>query len=232
MNRRANFQKSYRNRYLLFVLVFIPGALYFFYDGFIGYPSKLPAARAYDAMKDLQPKEREDKWKELAKTNGWPTKIPTKTAEEWESAITGQYFWGTLTAIAGGIALAYYLGSKNAWVERTEKGITTSWNQNLEFERVVKLDKKKWEAKGIAKATYFESGKKKIFTFDDFKFEREPLDIMLYELEQTLRPEQIVGGPAEEMPAALKPKPVEETGNSTKPTPVADNAKPQAEVSS
>ncbi len=161
MNRRANFQKSYRNRYLLFVLVFIPGALYFFYDGLIGYPSKLPAARAYDSMKDLQPKEREDKWKELAKASGWSTKVPTKTAEEWESAITGQYFWGTLTAIAGGIALAYYLGSKNAWVERNEKGIVTSWGQSLEFERVVKLDKNKWEPRALPERPTLKGARKR-----------------------------------------------------------------------
>jgi hypothetical protein len=206
MNRRANFQNSYRNRYLIFALVFIPGALYFFYDGFIGYPMKLPAAKAYDELKEkgLSPKEQETQWRELAKKNGWSVRVPEKTAEEWKSAIKGQYFWGSITAVVGAIALLYYRASKNAWVERTERGIKTSWGQEFSFSSVSLLDKKKWASKGIAKAAYSHDGKKMRFVFDDFKFEREPLGVMLYELEQSISRIKIVGGPPEPLPDALK----------------------------
>ncbi|MCA9183835.1 MAG: hypothetical protein KDA51_20375, partial [Planctomycetales bacterium] len=71
---------------------------------------------------------------------------------------------------------------------------------------------KKWQRKGIAKATYTPvgGGSPGLFIFDDFKFEREPLGRMLRELEKQLLPEQIVGGPAEaeqESSTAKDPKP-------------------------
>jgi hypothetical protein len=61
----------------------------------------------------------------------------------------------------------------------------------------VKLDKKKWETKGIAKATYRDNSLTRVFVFDDFKFDREPLGDMLRSLEKKISRDQIVGGPPE-----------------------------------
>jgi hypothetical protein len=215
MTLRANFQKSYLFRYLIFIFVCFPLTLWFLYDGAIAWPRQLPIIRAYEAIdKNLEPKAVEEKWKELALANGWSKKPPEKSLVEMESAILGQYFWASLSLIVGGVAAIYYVKSRNSWIEKVDGGLRTSWGQSLEFGKVTRIDKSKWEAKGIAKAFYMDKGQRRAFTFDDFKFDREPIGRMLYDLEQVVPPGQIHGGPLEPPPPELAPKSPETTPNS------------------
>jgi hypothetical protein len=202
MGLRANFQKNYGMRYLLLAGGCLFAAAWFAYDGLIGYPAKLAPARAYDALSELDGAEKQTQWKKIAAEKNWSTSAPDKTAKEIEDDIFGQYVWGTLALIAGLPALFFFLRTRGSWVERTETGLTTSWGQSLDYSKVTQLDKKKWAAKGIAKAWYQESGAPRRFVFDDFKYEREPLGQMLRELEAVLQPEQIVGGPPEKPPVS------------------------------
>lgn len=197
MSERANFQSSYLKRYLLIAGVCLPLSIWFAYDGFIGYPKQLEYARAYDPLRELDSKERSSMWQTIASEKGWPNRIPEKKAEEVADSIVGQYIWGSLSFLAGVVALLYYLRSRGTWIEPTPTGLTTSWGQTINFKDVSRLDKKKWETKGIARVAYFENSLSRKFVFDDFKFEREPLGEILRSLERTLDREQIVGGPPE-----------------------------------
>ena len=194
---RANFQSSYQRRYLLLAGVCMFMAAWFAYDGLIGYPSKLPAARAYDAIRDLDSAERSERWREIAEQNGWPRRVPDKSAETIESDITGQYFWALLNLALGLPALVLYIRSRGAWIESTAEGLITSRGERVDFADVRRLDKKKWATKGMARATYVRDGVERTFVFDDFKYDREPIGKMLRALEDALSPEQIVGGPSE-----------------------------------
>ena len=197
MTERACFQNSYLKRYLLLAGVCLPLSMWFAYDGFIGYPKQLEYATAYDPLRELEPKDRQIQWQAITTEKGWPNRIPEKKAPEIADSIVGQYVWGSLSFLAGFIALMYYLRSRGTWVEPTETGLTTSWGQSFEYDDVVKLDKKKWESKGIAKASYRENSLNRVFVFDDFKFDREPLGQILRGLEKKLSRSQIVGGPPE-----------------------------------
>jgi hypothetical protein len=203
MTLRAEFQKSYLTRYLILAAVCLFMAAWFAYDGLIGYPQQLVYAEAYDELRELEAAQRSQSWKKLTAERGWPADVPKKTAEEVRSDITGQYIWGTLNLLVGLPALWLLLRSRGAWVEATADGLRTSWGQTLRYADVQQLDKRRWQRKGIAKATYAPAGEgTKVFVFDDFKFEREPLGKMLRDLEQVLAPEQIVGGPPEAPPAS------------------------------
>ncbi len=197
MSERANFQSSYLKRYLLLAGVCLPLSLWFAYDGFIGYPKKLEYAHAYDPLRELDSKDRNSQWQAITSEKGWPNRIPEKKAEEVADSIVGQYIWGSLSFLAGFVALLYYLRSRGTWVEPTPTGLTTSWGQTLDFKDVSRLDKKKWETKGIAKVTYRDNSLSRVFVFDDFKFEREPLGKILRSLEKSLDRDQIFGGPPE-----------------------------------
>ena len=194
---RAEFQKNYLWRYAALAGICCLLGLWFAYDGFIGYPSKIPMAEAYDEIRELPAEERIEQWEALASQNDWPSRTPDKSAEEIRDDITGQYFWAFLNFVIGLPALVLLLRSRGSWVERTEKGVRTSWGQELSFSAVSRLNKKKWKDKGIARATYDENGATRTFVFDDFKFDREPIGKMLRDLEAMLKPEQIVGGPTE-----------------------------------
>ena len=207
---RANFQKNYLMRYAALATVCLLMAAWFGYDGLVGYPAQLPAAAAFDQIKELDAAKRNERWKQITTDKNLPKETPKKTAEQLRSDIVGQYFWGGLNLLVGLPALILWLRSRGAWVESSDGGLTTSWGQTLQFSQVTLLDKKKWQRKGIAKATYSPGGggQSKLFVFDDFKFEREPLGQMLRDLEQHLLPEQIVGGPPE---AELESSPEDES---------------------
>ncbi|MEM8735083.1 MAG: hypothetical protein AAGG44_12710, partial [Planctomycetota bacterium] len=184
---RANFQSSYLMRYAIMAAICIGAGLWFAYDGFIGYPSNLPAARAYDEIRDVADAEsRIAQWNELAQENGWSKRPPEKKAEEIESDIVGQYFWMAVCFLGGIPAVFYYLKSRGTWVESTEAGLKSSWGQEVSFDGVIQLDKKRWEKKGIAKASYMDGDVGRTFVFDDFKYEREPLGKILTQLEESL----------------------------------------------
>ncbi len=174
-------------------------ALWFAYDGLVTYPKKLEYAEAYEELKSevSDDVERTKRWHVLADSRGWPRQVPEKSASTIRDDIQGQYFFGGLSLLLGIPALYFYFRSKNQWVELTDDGLTTSWGQSVRFSDVTLLNKKKWDAKGIARATYMEGGKQRTFVFDDFKFERQPLGKMLRGLETVLNPDQIVGGISE-----------------------------------
>ena len=201
MSVRANFQKSYGWRYLMLAGGFTFAALFFAYDGFIGYPRKKVISERYQEIADLEVSERQKAWRQITEENNWSRSVPDKSPEEIADDIRGQYFYGIISlliAIPPGIL---YLRTRGSWVEPTATGLTTSWGQSLDFSKVIKLDKKKWSNKGIAVATYEDGSVTRRFVFDDFKYERQPLGQMLLDLEQVLKPEQIVGGPPEELPS-------------------------------
>ena len=196
---RANFQKNYLMRYAALSAICLLMAAWFGYDGLVAYPAQIPAAEAYDELRDLDSAKRAEEWKRIAAERGLDPQTPKKTAAEIRSDIIGQYVWGGVNLLVGLPALLLWFRSRGRWIEETDDGLTTSWGQSLRFADVTLLDKKKWERKGIAKATYKSDahGAQRVFVFDDFKFEREPLGKMLRDLESQLRPEQIVGGPPE-----------------------------------
>ena len=199
MTVRANFQKNYLMRYAIVAAACSLFALWFAYDGFIGYPSKLPAAEAYDELRVIEDDERRiEEWQEVAEQRGFSKSIPTKTAEEIHSDITGQYFFGALNLVIAIPLTILWLRSRGSWVEATDNGLRSSWGQEVDFSTVSKLDKKKWEKKGIARAHYTEDGTEKAFVFDDFKFEREPINQILRSLEAVLDREQVINGITEE----------------------------------
>ncbi len=199
MKLRANFQKSYLWRYLAMAGIGFFMAAWFAFDGLVGYPREQQRSAAYEKLVEDVPDKKElyQQWRELARSNGWNVDTPKEKAAEYNNKIVGQYVYGTICLILAIPALLFFVRSRSQWVETTEDGLTTSWGQTVKFSDVYLLNKKRWANKGIAKAHYNEGDAKKVFVFDDFKFDREPLGEMLKQLEAVLKPEQIVGGSPE-----------------------------------
>lgn len=199
MTLRANFQSSYLWRYLIMAIAGLFMSGWFAFDGLVTYPKQLSYAQAFEKIKSeaIGQGEVAKRWQELAGTNGWPKEQPEKTSAAIRNDIYGQYIFGLLSLFLGVPAAWFYFKSRRRWVEATDDGLKTSWGQHVRFADVTLLNKKRWEAKGIARAFYTQSGTKQVFVFDDFKYDREPLGQMLRRLEAVLQPEQIVGGISE-----------------------------------
>lgn len=199
MTVRANFTRSWLRRYLLMAVLALGWASWCAYDGLVAYPARYERAEEYARLEGLEKPQRDEAWKKIAREKGWPVVKPD-SAEEVRGSILQQYVMGVLGLVIGLPAIGCWIVSRNAWVERTDTGLKTSWGQSVDFSTVESLNKRKWKHKGIARALYRDGDRTRTFVFDDFKFERQPLGKILRDLEAVLDDSKILEGTREPEP--------------------------------
>lgn len=187
---RADVHQPFFRKFLFVFLGCAGFGCYFLYDGLIGYPNQLTIAEAYEGL----PEEgRLDAWKKLAGEKGWPVRTPPKSAEEIRHDIPGQFVWATICGVLAIPFLLKFMSGQGTWVEGDETLIRNSKGQEVPIDSITQIDKRKWEAKGIAKIHYEVDGKKKKFVMDDFKYDRKPMGELMGFAEANLTQDQIVG---------------------------------------
>ena len=65
------------------------------------------------------------------------------------------------------------------WIASDATGLTTSWGQHITYDAIRRLNKGRWAKKGIA-VVHHDGGK---LVLDDWKFERQPMDQIVEEVE-------------------------------------------------
>ena len=159
------------------------------YDGLVKYPNQRERALKFVEYKEQNKKQE---WKELAAQRGWHPGNPGEPKSEAD--IMGQY---VMAAVTGTLALIFVIviaAARGRWIEVDGSGLRSSWGQQLSFDQIININKRKWANKGIAKIRYRENGRTRRFTIDDFKFVREPTDEILRTVESHVDADQIVGG--------------------------------------
>ncbi|PAY17219.1 hypothetical protein CKO51_22390 [Rhodopirellula sp. SM50] len=187
---RAQVHQPFFRKFLYVFLGCTAFAGWCLYDGLIKYPKHLTIAEAYEGL----PEEgRREAWKELAAEKGWPTITPSKTANDIRHDISSQFMMVILCSLFAIPALMMFMSGQGTWVEGDETVIRNSKGQEVPIDAITKIDKRKWDAKGIAKIHYEVDGKKKKFVMDDFKYEREPMGQLMKFAEANLTEEQVTG---------------------------------------
>ena len=189
MQLRVKSRKGFLVRLGVIGLFCIMGSAWFFYDGAVTYPAQAERAKKYLEFKE---KDQPEEWKKYAEEHGWSIKNPGPPKGEGD--IFSQFAFGTIFAPVGPIFLFFFWRAKQRWIELTETGLRTSWGQELKFEEIQLLDKKLWKKKGIAKVVYEQDGRKRRLVLDDWKYETEPTQDVLWEVEEHLEDDQIING--------------------------------------
>lgn len=202
--QRADFTPSYFRRYLWVTLACIAFSLWCCKDAFITYPKKGEISAAYEALqKEFEETERPltelpGAWEKVAEPKGWSTIQPGKSTEDIRADIGKQFFMMVLCGVVAVPAFIKWARGQGTWVEGDEELIRNSGGQELKIGEITKIDKRKWEEKGIAYIHYLDDGKrKKKFVMDDFKFDRDAMGQIMRHAEAGLKPDQITGGPSE-----------------------------------
>lgn len=133
MNLRAFPESRFLLKYLIIGLACLAFSAWSVYDGFYGFPSKIPKAKAYsdllqkiNADPDLSDSDRKPMWKEIAEENGWSSKLLSKDeydVSKIESSIIYQYVFIAIGLVIGAPCLVWYVRSRNTWIESTEDGL-------------------------------------------------------------------------------------------------------------
>lgn len=230
MALRTNISGRHLIRLTVVGLFCVGFGLWAFYDGKVVWPKQRERALAYQELKEdhregewprivaengwkpydqgepaqafqeLKEQGRLIEWNQMVAERGWLPSDPgvPKTKAE----ITVQFI---MFAVAGGVGLLVLINvlrSKGRWIEINETGLTTSRGQELTFDQITAIDKKKWDKKGIAKVQYQENGREKVLILDDFIYDRPTTDDILRQVEEQVGHDKIVNGKPE-----LPPKP-------------------------
>lgn len=187
---RAAVDNKFFQKFLWVFLGCMAFSLWCLYDAMIRYPSNMLIAEAYESIAE---EDRREKWPEVAKSNGWPTAPPQKTAEAWGHSIGQQWFMFLLCMILGIPALVKWMRAQGTWIEGDENMIRKSNGGEVKISEITKIDKRKWKEKGIAKIFYTSDGRKKKFVMDDFAYERNAMAKIMSFAEANLSDEQIIG---------------------------------------
>jgi hypothetical protein len=193
MNLRADVNMRFYWRFALFAIGGIGLALWFLYDGAIGWPQQRERALKYEELLNDDPSLQ--KWTEYAESKGWSTEGPGKPKDPVEIKL--QFVWAGLAAIVGIVFTIVVLRARGRWIEVDNTSLRASWGQELQFDQIMRIDKRQWRKKGIARIWYQDNGRRRRFVIDDFKFVRRATDEILRYVESRISPERIVGGPPE-----------------------------------
>ena len=180
----------------LFVAIFLLAAGgWFIFDGTIGYPA---TNARYAAWKPYHDAGDEAGWKAFAAQHGWVQDEWTAFVKkhEWKepypaqaytsAQVRGQFIYGTLGAVLGLIALAYWLTQKGRVLRLDDEAVTTPAGNRVPFSAITGLGLKNWDAKGLATVRYEIDGRKGAFEIDDYKFDTEPTRKILDEIKTRL----------------------------------------------
>jgi len=197
---RAEVNPKFKYKFLLIGLVSLLIGLYHFYDPIFVYPGMRPASEAYYSLKE---KSEDDgvfqrAWTIESKAKGWKDEAPKYKPEELTTNTIYSYGVGFLFTIAVGVpCLITFLRCLGQWVGVKDNRLVNSKGQEVALDQITKIDKAKWEKKGIAKLTYSDGGKEKSFLIDDLKFDRETSDKIMVLVEEAVGVDKIEGGESE-----------------------------------
>ena len=195
MTVRADSDRSFYSRFLLIGAAFCAFALWFLYDGAVGYPAQNVLVRAHEKLNE---EGRGNEWLQFARDQGWSTDHPGELKDDADIFV--QYIMAGMGATLGLSFFVYVLRNRGKWIESTQSGLTSSWGQSVDFDRVASVDKRQWKEKGIAKITYDDGRRTRRFTLDNYKFDRHLTTTILAQLEARIGAAKVVGGPPEPPP--------------------------------
>ena len=190
MAAKAVISNGYRWRLALIGVVCLLFAAWSAYDGFVKYPRLNDHARQYVEYQQDNGEGWQETWPDYAREHNLP-EIPHPPKGDF--SMIAQYVQLAITLPIGLWFTYLFLASLNRWVASDEAGLSSSGGEQVPYDSITTLDKKRWENKGIAVVTYTADQGERRFVIDDWKFERDPTDQILIEVEQRLQPDQIIG---------------------------------------
>ena len=198
MKKRAETEKFFWLKFLVIGLGTFGYGAWASWDAFVAGPHRLEMSELWEPIlnSDLSEEARDDKWKAVATEHGWPTKRPKK---EYNVKDSKEFIWFNygLMGVCWVIALPclfWCLTTRGSWIEATGDGLRNSAGQQLKLDQITKVDKAKWDKKGITILHYNGDQGMSTFLIDDLKYERAATDEIMAWIENNIDPKLVVNG--------------------------------------
>lgn len=209
MNKRAETEKFFWLKFLAIGLGTLGFGAYAGWDAIVEGPHRLAMAEVWehiDHQVDLEQEAKMVKWRAAAKENGWSPKTPKKEIKVKSAKEFIWFNYGLLTLcwLIALPCLIWCLRTRGNWIESTQNGLRNSSGQELTLDQITKVDKARWDKKGIAVVHYTNEQGASTFVIDDLKFQRAATDEIMAWVEQNIDAELVVNGRLESQIAADK----------------------------
>lgn len=178
MQIKAAISPGYMARLVVVAVITLIGGLWFSYDGFIGYPHQQKVALAY---MQFQKEGRVDQWPDYARGKGWTVtpESPKSNSDIWLQRLLG------MAALPVGLIFGMAtLRSLGRHVSCDDEGLSTPAYPKVPFEAITKLDKSRWQKKGIVIVHFELDEKPGYIVLDDWKMQTEHTEHILRTIEQ------------------------------------------------
>jgi hypothetical protein len=163
----------HKRRIAMLVLVF-GFCGYFIYDWQIGYPRKREAVAEWLKLKDqLGEKEADAAYAKLAAERGWPAEVDKKhDLGHWDWQINfEQPASAAVSGVIGLIMLYFYVRTTRGRLTADAASFSTPDGQHVPFASAFRIDRRKWDHKGLAYVYYKDpAGKERRAVIDDLIF--------------------------------------------------------------
>jgi hypothetical protein len=144
------------------VIPLLMGA-WFYYDYKVGYPEKLAI---YQEKKAYDKNGKTAEWVTYSAERGWP-----KEPDEMDDRkVNEQLYWALGVGLLGVVSTVYHLLSYPRKLRGDANSFTPPWGPQIPFADVVKIDRRPWKLKGLAKVYYQKNGAIKKASIDDLRF--------------------------------------------------------------
>ncbi len=175
MPAEARVTRMWKQQKGLIPILFIAFALYFLWDGAVGYPRNDERFDAHERLK-ATPAE----WEKLCQEKGWKTEPPKTRMGPHKYA--EQFWWAGGAGAIGLISLAVWMSQKGTVVKSDAESVTTTGNIRVPYSAITQVDRTKWKSKGLAYVRYSLNGREGRFKLDDAKHDPKALDIILADI--------------------------------------------------
>jgi hypothetical protein len=167
----------YHIRRIPMLLMVFGFAVWFLLDWKINYP------REREALAELNRLEKEKESREaaaaayavIAKEKGWPAKPDTDKQAwndgKWEYALWEQLVCGILAGAGGLVMLFFYIRTTRGSLRADATSFSTPDGQHVPFASAFRIDRRKWDHKGLAYVHYRDAkGNERRAVIDDLIF--------------------------------------------------------------
>jgi hypothetical protein len=165
----------YHKRRIAMLLLVFGFMIAFIYDWLVRYPREREAQAAFRQCNveqglDINSEKGTDAYTAMAKEKGWPEKPDQHKnydyAIKWEQpAMAG------LTGVAGFIMLFFYIRTVRGALTADAVSFSTADGQHVPFASAFRIDRRKWDHKGLAYVFYKnDKGEEKRAVIDDLIF--------------------------------------------------------------
>ena len=172
----------YRGKHLLFAVIMIVGGFWFAYDGWIGWPKHNDEVQA--VQRDIDQARDEKKKDELK------TKLATMHRRYTEADLLIQKLIAVVLPIVGVAYGVWTMAATRGQYRLAGNTLTIPGAEPIDLVDINRIDKARWDRKGIA-VVYYEAHhprRTKTFRLDDFAYQRGPTDEILARIEKFLAP--------------------------------------------